>query len=107
MKAIVQDRSGLPDVVEFREIERPTPRMRMYSFAFAPHRSWRVDGFECGPDTGEALPKVGVLPGGLQLPGADDRVFDGICVARIEISNDHHVLPEAHRHGKRLWERLQ
>ena len=45
-----------------------------------------------------------LLPG-LQLPGADHRVFHGICIPVLEVRDHHHVLREALRHREGLGER--
>jgi hypothetical protein len=47
------------------------------------------------------------LLAGLQFPGANDRVFDGICVPGLDVGDDHHVLRVALRHRERLGERMQ
>src|SRR6476659_1714727 len=47
------------------------------------------------------------LLAGLQLPGADDSVFDRLGVPVLEVSDDHHVLGEAVRHRERLGERSE
>jgi hypothetical protein len=44
-----------------------------------------------------------LLPG-LQLPGADDGIFDGIYIAVSEIGNHHHVFGEAVWHRERVGE---
>jgi hypothetical protein len=43
---------------------------------------------------------------GLQLPGDDDGIFDGVCVAVFEVGDNHHVLGEPSRHRERVGERV-
>jgi hypothetical protein len=45
------------------------------------------------------------LPVRLELPSADDGVFDGVGVAVLEVGDDHHVLGKAWWDGERLGER--
>lgn len=47
-----------------------------------------------------------LLPG-LQLPGADHRVFHGIGIPVLKVRDHHHVLREALRHREGLGERLE
>ena len=47
-----------------------------------------------------------LLPG-LQLPGADHRVFHGIGIPVLKVHDHHHVLREALRHREGLGERLE
>jgi len=53
-----------------------------------------------------ASPPVGLLAG-LQLPGADNSVFYGICIPVLKVGDDHHVVGEALWHRERLGERLE
>src|SRR6266516_5782915 len=52
-------------------------------------------------------PTMSDSPAGLQLPGADDRVFYDIRIPVLEVGDDHHVFGEAGRHRERLGERLE
>lgn len=47
------------------------------------------------------------LPTGLQFPGADDGIFDGICISVPEVGDHHHVLDVAPWYRERLRERLE
>jgi hypothetical protein len=52
-------------------------------------------------------PTASLLLAGLQLPGADNGVFYGICIPVLEVGDDHHAVGEAPWHRERLGERAE
>jgi hypothetical protein len=58
--------------------------------------------------TGADRPTTGsASPAGLQFPGADDGVLNGISIPVLDVGDDHHVPGEALGHRERIGERLE